>query len=333
MKASVLVCLAFAAIVFVAAASDDTSVAWKSFVEKYGRTYASQEESDRRYAIFSKNFEMINAVNNDPSKTYTLEVNNFADISWEEFQETHLLRAPQDCSATRGSYQASGKALPEHVDWRTKGVLQPVKNQGNCGSCWTFSTTGTLEAILAIHLGEHVSLSEQQLVDCAQDFDNNGCNGGLPSHAFEYIHYRQGLESEKTYPYVGKDMTCNRDALKSVAFVREIKNITRGDENELADAVAYENPVAVAFEVVDDFRFYKGGVYSSKTCRHSPDTVNHAVVAVGFGSNSTVHEDYWIIRNSWGADWGMDGYFEMERGVNMCGVAECSSWAVPERRK
>jgi cathepsin H len=235
---------------------------------------------------------------------------------------------PQHCSATsKGNYQMSKEQIPADnaVDWRRNGVVTPVKNQGSCGSCWTFSSTGCLESMTAIKTGKLLSLSEQQLVDCARNFDN-GCNGGLPSHAFNYVLYNGGIQSEGDYPYTGRDGKCKFDKTKVVATVKDEVNITEGAEDELLDAVTSKGPISIAFQVASDFRFYSTGVYDSTVCKSGPMDVNHAVLTVGYNSTST--KPYWIIKNSWGATWGINGYFWMVRNKNMCGIATCASYPV-----
>ena len=166
------------------------------------------------------------------------------------------------------------------------------------------------------------NLSEQQLVDCAGDFNNFGCNGGLPSQAFEYLHYAGGHDTEDEYPYTAKDGKCAFDG-KGVAHVAKINNITAYDEEGLVQAVGSAGPVSIAFQVAKDFRLYDKGVYDGE-CDSAPSSVNHAVVAVGYGR--TKGQDYFIVRNSWGAAWGVDGYFLIKRGVNKCGLADCASF-------
>jgi cathepsin H len=206
--------------------------------------------------------------------------------------------------------------------------VQGVKNQRNCGDCWAFSTIGTLEAHWALHTHQPpLNLSEQQLVDCAGDFNNFGCNGGLPSQAFEYIHYAGGVTSEEEYPYTAQDGACRTD-IPHYAFVPfGSANITYQDEEELAAAVAFAGPVSIAFEVLPDFMHYSGGVYSNVTCSTSPADVNHAVVAVGY-DDSTPGNEYWIVKNSWGQGWGLQGYFWIAKGSNMCGLADCASFPI-----
>jgi len=209
--------------------------------------------------------------------------------------------------------------------------VSPVKNQGHCGSCWTFSSTGALEAHYKKKTGRLVSLSEQQLLDCAGNYDNHGCNGGLPSHAFEYVKENGGIDSEAVYPYkaASPDGTrCKFHKLFAAVQVMDVVNITQFDEKQLERAVGTVGPVSVAFQVASDFRSYAGGVYTSTVCGNQPKDVNHAVLAVGYDTDAATKKKYWIIKNSWGSAWGLEGYFLMERGKNMCGVSDCASYPV-----
>lgn len=291
----------------------------------------SSEEYTHRLQTFIQNKRRIDD-HNESSRTFRMGLNQYSDMTFSEFKTLYLMKVPQNCSATRGNHYSKHGPLPKSIDWRQKGkFVTPVKNQGGCGSCWTFSTTGCLESAVAIHSGKLFSLAEQQLVDCAQNFNNHGCSGGLPSQAFEYIKYNNGLETEKDYPYEGKNGSCRFQPSKAVAFVKEVVNITEYDENGMVDAVGRLNPVSLAFQVTDDFLSYTSGIYSNKNCDSTPDKVNHAVLAVGYGvSNGT---KYWIVKNSWGPKWGINGYFYIERGKNMCGLAACASYPIPQPLK
>ncbi|CAJ2649964.1 unnamed protein product [Trifolium pratense] len=301
------------------------AVSFVRFANRYGKRYDTVDEMKLRFKIFSENLELIKSTNKK-RLSYRLGVNHFTDWTWEEFR-THRLGAAQNCSATlKGNHKMTDANLPEEKDWRKEGIVTKVKDQGQCGSCWTFSTTGALEAAYAQAFGKNISLSEQQLVDCAGAFNNFGCNGGLPSQAFEYIKYNGGLESEEAYPYTGENGLCKFSSENVAVQVLGSVNITLGAEDELKHAIAFVRPVSVAFEVEGDFRLYKKGVYTSTTCGNTPMDVNHAVLAVGYGVEDGV--PYWLIKNSWGGDWGDHGYFKMELGKNMCGVATCSSYPV-----
>jgi len=196
-------------------------------------------------------------------------------------------RAPQNCSATKGNFipKLQSNEFPEYWDWRDVNAVTPVKNQGGCGSCWTFSTVGSIEGQFFLKYGYFKSFAEQQLVDCANAFGNNGCRGGLPSSAFEYLKHAGGLNEEKDYAYEADDSSgCRyKPEAKSVEVPQGSVNITAGDEEELKWAIFEAGPVAVCYQVVSDFRDYKSGVYTSSVCKNGQQDVNHAVTAVGFG--------------------------------------------------
>uniref|UniRef100_A0A673BQ08 Pro-cathepsin H n=1 Tax=Sphaeramia orbicularis TaxID=375764 RepID=A0A673BQ08_9TELE len=295
---------------------------------QHTKIYESVEEYFHRLHVFTENKKIID-LHNAGNHSFTMGLNQFSDMTFEEFRKIYLLTEPQNCSATNGNHVSSPGPYPEFIDWRMKGnFVTPVKNQGHCGSCWTFSTTGCLESVNAIATGKLTPLSEQQLIDCAKDFNNHGCMGGLPSQAFEYIKYNRGLMTEDDYPYKGHDDTCHFKPVLAAAFVKEVVNITSYDEKAMVDAVARLNPVSFAFEVTNDFMHYKEGVYTSSQCKSTADMVNHAVLAVGYGVEEK-SRPYWIVKNSWGTTWGIDGYFLIERGKNMCGLAACSSYPLP----
>lgn len=305
--------------------------AFTEFKTRHSKTYASPVEEQARFEVFAENWRHITS-HNAANKPYQLEVNEFADMTWEEFRASRLA-AMQNCSAQTGSPRillrgAAAPSPPAKRDWREEGIVSPVKNQGHCGSCWTFSTTGALEAAYTQKHGKPANFSEQQLVDCAWAFNNMGCGGGLPSQAYEYVLYNGGIDTEAAYPYVGVNGECHFSKSGVGAMVSGVYNVTQFDEEELQGAVGFVRPTSIAFEVVGDFRFYKSGVYESDTCGDGPDTVNHAVLAVGY--DTTADTPYWIIKNSWGAGWGDEGYFKMKLGSNMCGVATCASYPIVE---
>ncbi|XP_076984671.1 pro-cathepsin H [Tamandua tetradactyla] len=299
---------------------------FRSWMLQHRKKYTS-EEYHQRQQTFLSNWRKISA-HNAGNHTFKMALNQFSDMTFAEIKKKYLWSEPQNCSATKSNYLRGSGPYPRAVDWRKKGnFITPVKNQGSCGSCWTFSTTGALESAVAIATGKLLSLAEQQLVDCAEDFNNHGCQGGLPSQAFEYIRYNKGIMGEDTYPYKAREGTCKFQSKKAIAFVKDVANITINDEKAMVEAVALYNPVSFAFEVTSDFVGYRKGIYSSKSCHKTPDKVNHAVLAVGYGERNGV--PYWIVKNSWGPYWGMNGYFLIERGKNMCGLAACASYPIP----
>ena len=291
---------------------------------EYNELY-NKSSSIFRKKIFLSSVNTIIKHNRNPENTWKMGLNKYSDMSFEEYEDKFLLKAEQNCSATKGNHVLSGKEAPDFVDWRLEGVVSGVKAQGHCGSCWTFSSTGCLEAHYRLYKKQPVLLSEQQLVDCAGDFDNHGCNGGLPSHAFEYLRYNGGIQSEETYPYKAVDQPCSFNPDLIVAKVPGgAVNITALDPIALRDAIAFKGPVSVAFQVTDDFRHYRSGIFSSTVCKDGAMDVNHAVLAVGYGTENDV--PYYIIKNSHGLDFGENGYFRMVRGKNMCGILNCCAY-------
>ncbi|CAN4118152.1 unnamed protein product [Withania somnifera] len=250
------------------------------FARRYGKRYESVEEMKQRFEIFLDNLKMIRS-HNKKRLSYKLGVNEFTDLTWDEFRRERL-GAPQNCSATtKSNLKLTNAILPETKDWREAGIISPVKKQGKCGSCWTFSTTGALEAAYAQAFGKKISLSEQQLLDCAGSFNNFGCNGGLPSQAFEYIKYTGGLDTEEEYPYIGKGGVCKFSSENVAVQVLDSVNITKGAEDELKYAVAFIRPVSLAYQVIKGFKQYESGIYSSSVCGNTPNllgyTINHAI--------------------------------------------------------
>jgi len=208
-------------------------------------------------------------------------------------------------------------SIPSSLDWRSKGAVTPVKNQGQCGSCWAFSTTGSVEGAHEIATGTLISLSEQQLVDCAGAYGNEGCNGGLMDDAFEYIIKNGGICSEASYPYQGVDGTCQ--TCTNVATISSYTDVPSGNEADIS-TVVQAGPVSIAIEADQSaFQFYSGGVFSA-ACGQNLD---HGVLIVGYGTLNS--KPYWIVKNSWGATWGMQGYILMIQGKDECGLALAAS--------
>lgn len=231
---------------------------WAAFMTEYKPegTFRPFQTLSTRKTNFINTINRVVEHNKYNSSTFQKGINRYSDLTEEEFFEHFRLqdgvKAPQDCSATRGDGMSVAHSkfgdVPSSWDWRQHNGVTPVKNQGHCGSCWTFSTVGTLEAHALIKYDNFEPLSEQQLVDCAGDFDNHGCSGGLPSHAFEYIHYAGGISTEADYPYFAVDHNCT---VKPDTFALGVNggsvNITAGNETEMENAVYNHGPVSIAF--------------------------------------------------------------------------------------
>jgi hypothetical protein len=275
--------------------------------------------------------ENTNAIkNNDFS--FELKMNEFGDVHPDEF---HLYRkgygVPQSgYHKTRSSctqFESKTTTLPDSVDWRDNNVVTPVKDQGQCGSCWSFSATGAMEGAWAIHTGDLVSLSEQQLIDCSKRYGDLGCNGGLMDSAFNYA-IDHGMCSEEEDPYEAKSDSCiNCDP---VAKFDECIDVTTSNQLHLKEAVS-RGPVSVAIEAdTTAFQFYSSGVITGSACG---DTLDHGVLVVGYGEEDGVM--YWLVKNSWGTSWGDNGYVKIERSESesdsgVCGIAMQPSYPVAE---
>merc|ERR1719171_2841912 len=289
-----------------------------------GKTY-KDSEVDAKFAQWVKNDEFI-ASTNAKSLSYTVGHNEFSDMAWEDFREVYTgykdsakyLRRTKNVNNDLSDADAKA-AAPASVDWTTKNAVTPVKNQGQCGSCWAFSTTGSTEGAYAIASGNLVSLSEQMLVSCDHNGDQ-GCNGGLMDNAFGWIQQNGGICTESDYPYQGTTGQCKSGCSPAVT-VGGHHDVPKMDEDALAVAAAI-GPVSVAIEADKSaFQFYKSGVFDNAGCGTQLD---HGVLVVGYGTDSG--KDYWKVKNSWGATWGMQGYILMARGKNMCGISQSASY-------
>jgi C1A family cysteine protease len=303
------------------------SYAYPSFftwAKDYSMVYSSRNEMMLRKQIYDSNVAMISK-HNLGNSSWTMAVNKFADLSPQEFKNM-FASCKMNVSNTTSSV-LEYTAAPASVNWTAKGAVTPVKNQQQCGSCWAFSTTGSTEGAHFLKAGNLVSLSEQQLVDCSGSEGNQGCNGGLMDYAFQYIIKNKGLGSEVAYPYTASDGTCK--TVPSVVTLSGFKDVPVNSETALMTAVA-QQPVSVAVEADQSvFQFYSGGVMSS-ACGTQLD---HGVLAVGYGTDSKSGLDYWTVKNSWGADWGMNGYILLARGAKFnpsgqCGIQMAASYPI-----
>lgn len=318
---------------------------FNGFKKTHGKVYVGTEH-DLRFQIFQKNLDIIEKHNSEYTlgmHTYRLGINQFADHTFSEFKAKYLgtrVSYKQNTTQSLTTFKSlpPGITLPNEIDWRKHHVVTPVKNQEQCGSCWAFSTTGSLEGAHARLTGKLVSLSEQQLVDCSATYGNNGCNGGLMDNAFEYILKNGGLDTEESYPYHADQERCHFSTKNIGSLCSGFIDIPQGDEKSLKEAVATAGPVSIAIDVTEDkFMLYKDGVFVDDECGNEPNTLNHGVLIVGYGSETVFghkHKDYWIVKNSWSTQWGEDGYIRMARNKNnMCGVATSASYPLVKENK
>lgn len=293
-------------------------------MEKHNKIYKSIEEKLHRFEIFRDNLKHIDERNNIISN-YWLGLNEFADLSHDEFKKMYLGLKVQNEKRSNDEFIYSDFVdLPKSVDWRKKGAVTDVKNQGSCGSCWAFSTVAAVEGINQIKTGNLTSLSEQELIDCDTKY-NSGCNGGLMDYAFQFIVSQGGLHKEDDYPYLMEEGTCDEKRDESeVVTIDGYHDVPANDELSLLKALANQ-PLSVAIEASGrDFQFYKGGVFDG----HCGTALDHGVAAVGYGSTKGL--DYIIVKNSWGAKWGEKGFIRMKRNIGkaegLCGIYKMASF-------
>ncbi|KAI3724730.1 hypothetical protein L2E82_36517 [Cichorium intybus] len=305
---------------------------FESWLSKHEKLYESMEEKLHRFEIFKDNLKHIDDTNKKVSN-YWLGLNEFADLTHEEFKNMFLglkgeIPERREQSPKEFTYQ-DFLDLPKSVDWRKKGAVSPVKNQGSCGSCWAFSTVAAVEGINQIVTGNLTVLSEQELIDCDTSF-NNGCNGGLMDYAFSFIVKNGGLHKEEEYPYIMSEGTCDekKDVSEKVT-ISGYQDVPQNSEESFLKALAHQ-PISVAIDASGrDFQFYSGGVFDG----HCGSDLDHGVAAVGYGTSKG--QDYIIVRNSWGPKWGEKGYIRMKRKTakseGMCGIYKMASYPTKQK--
>ncbi|XP_020297465.1 cathepsin L [Pseudomyrmex gracilis] len=307
---------------------------WFIFKMHHKKVYTSPIEEGYRMKIFLDNKRKIAEHNRKYEMnevSYKLGMNKYGDMLRHEFVSI-LNGFNKSVSTLKQQFigptfiMPANVELPQEVDWRKHGAVTEVKDQGHCGSCWAFSSTGALE-------GQHfrktdilVSLSEQNLVDCSGKFGNNGCNGGLMDNAFEYIKENRGLDTEKSYPYEAENDKCRYNPRNNGATDAGYVDIPEGNEEKLKAAVATVGPVSVAIDAShESFHLYSEGIYYEPDC--DSENLDHGVLVIGYGTDSETSEDYWLVKNSWGETWGEKGYIKMARNKNNhCGIASSASY-------
>jgi cathepsin L len=325
-----------------------------NWMQTHNKNYTTAEEFHTKYSTFAENMETINAHNKlhkAGKKTFTLGTNQFTDLNNDEWKA--YLATPITVDPSKNAVDEKLQDNPPAVDWRTQGYVTPVKDQGQCGSCWAFSTVASTEGANFAKTGTLPSLSEQQLVDCSGSYGNMGCNGGLMDNAFQYIIAIGGLDSEDSYPYTAQDGSCNFDKSNIAGDVTAFTDVTQGDEGALETAVATTGPISVAIDAShSSFQMYSSGVYYEPAC--SSSQLDHGVTVVGYGASSTAARklllwgdddeagdddepagdddepasgNYWIVKNSWNTVWGQQGYIWMSKDRNNnCGIASSASF-------
>ena len=296
---------------------------FQKFIKKYNKKYASINEYLARFEVFKRNVMAAFTENT----SYQTGITKFSDLTYQEFAKTYL-NLNYDAMAVANFNPHIVKvtnAAPDAWDWREKGYVSPVKDQGSCGSCWAFSTVGNLEGLYYKEKQTMVTLSEQMLVDC--DTYDSGCNGGLMENTFTWLKENGGIMTDTDYPYKGRKGTCQSDETKYVDM--QITGYTKlgsgsstwdpVDEDEIKEFLYETGPLAVALNA-NPLQTYSSGILDKTSSQCPTSGMNHAVTMVGYGHDDSQDKDYWIVKNSWGKNWGEDGYFRIRRGTGCCGI-------------
>lgn len=349
------VCIAVILFNLGAVLASNEDEAWAQFKQEHQKNYSSPEEEARRRQIFLENKDYIDSHNiKQTQSSFKQGINPLSDLTPEEINASRngfrlknvavqpidslletLLIALNDTFAGIDTHPRPWyddmMGTRQHLDWRERGRVSKVKDQGSCGSCWAFATTGALESILASR-ENYTLLSEQNLVDCSGSYGNHGCGGGLMDAALRYVR-DNGIMSSAAYPYVAKDQECKFNKDKSIMRVRGSARLPSGNESLLQRVLSMTGPLPIAIDAsARSFHSYKSGVYDDRICKNSMRDLNHAVLLVGYGTDRR-GGDYWIIKNSWGNKWGDKGYMKLARNhQNQCGVANYAVVPISSRQ-
>lgn len=315
---------------------DSNKTSFEIWADTYNKIYSTVEEKQLRYSIWENNTNHIQKINsqqnlqqnsqqNSQQNYFRLKMNEFGDLTLDEFKS---LKTGYISTPVNGCFYENSNdlPLPSYINWTERGVVTPVKNQYGCASCWAFSATGVVESYHAMRTHKLIDLSEENLIDCTFNYGNQGCLGGMPENALDYIIVN-GVDTEKSYPLVSVmpftciapyDCTCEYNSSVVGARINGYGCTKQGNETDLQYNLIKYGPISVSIDVTDNFQFYDSGILIDPTC--SSQIINHSVLVVGYGELNGVK--YYIIKNSWGTNWGMNGYVLLGRNMgNMCGIA------------
>jgi len=330
----------------------ETMQHFQQYIKDFDRVYDSLDQMAAKYQTFKENYKNLKARQSSNTATHQMGITKYMDMKPTTFQaqfKNAKISAEQVKTAQKGSTPATPatttkntltsapmagsaqttttnppvlKSVPTSWDWRNSGVVGVVKDQGPCGSCWAHSASGNIESMYAIKYGTLYNLSVSQLLDCS--YANEGCIGGNQANAFDYLESAGGLESEANYPYVAQQLTCRANSNLAIARVSSYF-FTGSDEDTMKNYVYTNGPIAVVFNAYE-LQFYTSGIITTGADYCEPTAIDHAVLIVGFGSSNGLN--YWIVKNSYGPNWGENGYFRIARGYGTCGINQYSLSAI-----
>ncbi len=296
-----------------------------NFISEHHRSYGTKEEYEYRLSVFADKYAFVQQ-HNAENNTYKVAINQFSDLTQSEYEQRLGFMA--SAKTSKKNVQQSNVKAAASIDWVAKGAVTGVKDQGQCGSCWSFSTTGALEGAYFLSTGTLESFSEQQFVDCDRSLTtNHGCNGGLMDYAFEFAE-KNKIERESDYPYTAVNGDCQAVASKGVFTISGYHDVTATDA-AMEEALT-QQPVSVAIQANQlAFQSYSSGVLTGKC----GDQLDHGVLAVGYGTDSATGLDYYKVKNSWGSKWGEAGYIRLVKGSSapasgQCGILTSASYPI-----
>ncbi|XP_025110869.1 digestive cysteine proteinase 2-like [Pomacea canaliculata] len=314
---------------FVHHIDEHTKTMFMQFKEKHSKKYVHKEEHANRENIFRQNIRYINSKNR-AGLPYQMSINHLADRSDSELKMLRGFRRTKNYPGGLpfNKTEFAGMQIPDQFDWRLYGAVTPVKDQAVCGSCWSFGTTGTIEGAYFVKTKKLLRLSQQELIDCSWGEGNNGCDGGEDFRSYDWIMKKGGITTEDQYgQYLAVDGNCKANLVKPEVQLSGYVNVTPYDQDALRIAIATKGPISVGIDAAHkSLSFYANGVYYEPACGNKPDDLDHAVLAVGYGTLDG--EPYWLVKNSWSTYWGNDGYVLMSQKDNNCGVATSPTYPI-----